>query len=57
MSYKFHKCVIFHRRALCMKTHAAQWEMGSETHQAEVISVNMVALGIHIPRHDMVAMT
>lgn len=28
-----------------------------QTHQAEVISVNMVALGIHMPRHDMVAIT
>ena len=47
------------------KTHGAasdeRWEKERqgkrETHQAEVMSVNMVALGIHIPRHDMVAIT
>lgn len=28
-----------------------------ETHHAEVISVNMVALGIHMAKHDMVPIT
>lgn len=59
---------LIHIRFMCMwaftaglckwkHTHTAAWEMGGETHQAEVISVNMVALGIHIPRQDMVAIT
>lgn len=57
--------VIFYCGALWVTKLTAQRVMKGEykrsrdrdTHQAEVISVNMVALGIHIPRHDMVPIT
>lgn len=62
-------CVIFffffYERGSLITKHAAQRAVKSEehggrdedTHQAEVMSVNMVARGIHIPKQDIVAIT
>lgn len=61
MEFKFPHCGYF-RAKLCgyENTHNSKRFKVSKkrgTHQAEVISVNMVALGIHIPKQDMVPIT
>lgn len=61
MEFKFPHCDYF-KAGFCgyENTHDSKRLKVSKkrgTHQAEVISVNMVALGIHIPKQDMVPIT
>lgn len=61
MELKFPHCDYF-RAGLCGYENTQDSKQLKESkkrgaHQAEVISVNMVALGIHIPKQDMVPIT
>lgn len=54
--------VLFKEACCCMtRYHVTSWpDLGvveRKTHQLEVMSVIMTALGIHIPKQDMTAMT